>query len=319
VPERTAAVGIDVGGTKIAAGLVAADGGVVHAVRRDTPTEPEAIDGLIAELAADLRRTAGRDDLPVGVGVAGLLDLDGVMRFAPNLPYRDHPVRARVSALLGSPVVVENDANAAAWGEYRAGAGAAARSSLVMITLGTGVGGGLVLGDAMVRGGHGMGAEFGHIIVDEGGPLCRCGNHGDLESWSSGSALGRMAREAVAAGEVPAGSPLLDGTPTGRSVTDAAHGGDAVALGILARAGFWLGVGIASLVNALDPEVVVVGGGAMHAGDLILAPARAAAAARIAGRDHRAEVPVIPARLADAAGVIGAGLLALERDGEERY
>ncbi len=248
----------------------------------------------------------------MGVGVAGLLDLDGVMRFAPNLPYRDHPVAARVSALLGCPVVVENDANAAAWGEYRAGAGAAARSSLVMITLGTGVGGGLVLGDALVRGGHGMGAEFGHIVVDEGGPLCRCGNHGDLESWSSGSALGRMAREAVAAGEVPAGSPLLDGTPTGRSVTDAAHGGDAVALGILARAGFWLGVGIASLVNTLDPEVVVVGGGAMQAGDLILGPARAAAADRIAGRAYRPGVPIVAARLADAAGVIGAGLLALE-------
>ena len=309
------AVGVDIGGTKVAAGLVGEDGAVLDYVRRETPVDVEAISVLVAELATDIQARANVEGLPVGVGAAGLIDLDGVVRYAPNLAWRDYPFRTRLTELLGGPVVVENDASAAAWGEYRAGAGTAARTTLVMLTLGTGVGGGLVVGDSLVRGANGMGAEFGHIVVNEGGPPCQCGNRGDLEALASGSALGRMAREALEAGEVPPGSPLREGPPTGKAVTIAAHDGDKTALRILETAGFWLGVGIGSLINALDPEMVVVGGGAMQAGELILGPARAAAAARIMGRGHRPVPPVVRARLADQAGLVGAGLLALERTG----
>lgn len=307
------AVGVDVGGTKIAAGLVAGDGSVVERVRHVTPADDvDALLDLIAGAARDLERAHGLQGLPVGVGAAGLIDRDGVVRYAPNIAWRDEPLRARLAERLDRPVVVENDANAAAWGEYRAGAAVHARTSLVMLTVGTGVGGGLVTENRLIRGALGLGAEFGHIVLDEGGPLCNCGNRGDLESLASGRAIGRMAAEAVAAGEAPEGTPLRNaGSLTGKAVTVAAHAGDATALHILDRAGFWLGVGIASLINALDPELVVVGGGAMEAGELLLEPARRAAAERIMGKGHRPTPPIVRAALGDQAGLVGAALLAL--------
>jgi glucokinase len=309
------AVGVDVGGTKLAAGLVAQDGSVIDHVRHQTPAgETDELLDLIVDTARELAKRRGADRLPVGVGAAGLIDLDGVARYAPNIAWRDEPLRARLIERLDGPVVVENDANAAAWGEYRAGAGVDARTSLLMLTVGTGVGGGLVLDDRLIRGADGLAAEFGHIVLDEGGPLCNCGNRGDLESLASGRAIERMAAEAVAAGEAEEGSPLWGaGSLTGKAVTIAAHDGDATARGILERAGFWLGVGIASLVNALDPELVVLGGGAMQAGDLLLKPARRAAAQRVIARGHRTVPPIVRAGLADQAGIVGAALLALEQ------
>ncbi len=309
------AVGVDVGGTKLAAGLVAADGSVVERVRRDTPAdERDAIVPLIAEVARDLVDRHGLSRVPVGVGAAGLVDRDGTVRFAPNIAWVDYPLRAELQALLDGPVTVDNDANVAAWGEYRAGAGTAAGDSLVMLTLGTGVGGGLVLEGALMRGANGLAAEFGHVIVDEGGPRCSCGNRGCLEPLASGTAIGRIARVGLADGSAPAGSTLR-AVPrdevTGKSVTVAAHAGDAYAASVLATAGFWLGVGISSLVDALDPALVVVGGGAIQAGELLLEPARAAAAERILGRRHRTVAPIVRAQLADDAGLVGAALLAL--------
>ncbi len=308
------AVGVDVGGTKMLAGLVAGDGRVLRRIRRDTPVhDPDGIVRLVADVVEELRAEPTASGAPVGVGAAGMVDLRGVMRYAPNLDWRDFPLRAGLVRLLGDDVWVENDANVAAWGEFRAGAGVDARSSMLMITVGTGVGSGLVLGGQLVRGRNGLATEFGHIIVAEGARRCGCGNRGCLEAMASGTAIGRSAQEALDAGEVPADSLLRrSGTPSGKSVTLAAHAGDAFAEEVLARCGFWLGVGVASLVAGLDPEIVVVGGGAIEAGERLLQPARRAYAPRVMGHDHRDLPAVVEARLGDDAGFTGAALLALD-------
>jgi glucokinase len=313
VPTDTGpTIGLDVGGTKIIAAVVS--GGRILSRRViETPAEgarrTAAMVELVRELCAehDLARTT------VGVGAAGLVDLDGAMRFAPNLDWRDYPLQSVLADELGFPVRVENDANAAAWAEYVVGAGREARVGAVMVTLGTGVGGGLVMDGRLMRGAHGVAAEFGHIIVAEGGAPCPCGNRGCLEAYASGSAIGRAARDAVAAGALPDGSPLYAVERiTGADVSAAADGGDAGALGILAEAGRWLGAGIASLVNSLDPEVVIIGGGVSEAGAPLLEPAVVAYHDRIIAREHRDIPPVVRAHLGDDAGVIGAALLGME-------
>lgn len=315
-----AAVGIDLGGTKIGAGLVAADGTLLTRARRETPAEDgDAIMAEIVDLARALSRGDGPGGVPLGVGAAGMVNADGAVVYAPNLALRRRAVRQQLSDELGVPVIVANDANVAAWGEFRAGAARDVDGSIVMLTLGTGVGGGLVVHDRLSLGTHGMGAEFGHIIVREGGAQCPCGNRGCLEAYASGTAIGRDAQQRRDAGKVPRSSALYDTQVcTGKSVTIAARAGDEVAIDVLASGGFWLGVGIASLVNAFDPAVVVIGGGAMQAGELLLGPARLASRERVLGHADREEVPIIPALLGDDAGVIGAALLALDESPAER-
>ena len=309
------AVGIDVGGTKLAAGLVAADGSVLDRVRHETPRDDAGrLADLIATVAGDLRSRHGVPGAPIGVGVAALIDRQGVVKFAPNLPLQDFDIGKEMASRIAGPVTIDNDANVAAWGEYRLGAGRRARNSMVMLTVGTGVGGGLVLADGLVRGAHGMAGELGHIAVLEGGPLCPCGARVCLEAFASGTAIARMAREAQASGALDAAGPLATLPPeqiTGKAVTVAAHAGDDQAVEILATAGRWLGVGIASLVAAFDPEVVVLGGGAMQAGALLLEPARRAAQDRLLGGGHRELPPIVAAGLGDEAGLVGAALLAL--------
>lgn len=331
-------IGVDVGGTKLAAGLVTAAGGVRYRARRETPGEPEAIIAGILSVVAEIEGRHAVGGLPVGVGIAGIVDRCGVVRYAPNLSLVDRPVldelrkglsragevgQAAVGVPRGEPgrgdpgwgprvVTIDNDATVAAWGEYRVGAGADAASSLLMLTVGTGVGGGLVLDGRLVRGAHGFAAEFGHIVIDEGGPRCACGNRGCLEALASGTAIGRFAEEALAAGVAPPDSALHRlAEITGKAVTVAAQAGDRFATELLARCGFWLGVGLASLVNALDPEIVVVGGGVIQAGELLLEPARAAMVDRLIGAGHRPVPPVVSAQLGDDAGLTGAALLAL--------
>lgn len=309
-----AAVGIDVGGTKIAAGVVDAEGVVLSRLRAVTPPEGgDAVTDAITEVARELWREAGAR-LPVGVGAAGIVDRRGWVRYSPNIAgWRDVPLAERLRAALDAPVTVDNDANVAAWGEHRAGAGREAAGTMLMLTVGTGIGGGLIQDGRLVRGASGMAAEFGHVVVSEGGPTCGCGNRGCLEALASGTAIGRAACEALDAGGV---SELRrEDLPTGKTVTAAAERGDPLAREVLARCGFWLGVGIASLVNALDPDIVVVGGGAMQAGELLLGPAREAYRDRLLGRAHRAEAPVVAAQLGDDAGVVGAALLALHDPG----
>jgi glucokinase len=304
------AIGLDVGGTNIRVALVDAAGHIHVQRRADTPVDGDRRTVVLIELVRALREEFGLDRTTVGVGAAGLIDLDGAMRYAPNLDWRDYPLQSILSEELQLPVRVENDASAAAWAEYVIGAGHDAAGGAAMVTVGTGVGGGLVMDGRLVRGAYGLAAEFGHIILAEGGPQCPCGNRGCLEALASGTAIGRSAREAVAERSLPEGSRLYEhANISGADVTALAREGDAGACVILAQAGRWLGVGMASLVNSLDPEIMIVGGGVVDAGDLLLEPAIAAYHERVVAHAHRVVAPVVRARLGDDAGVIGAALL----------
>jgi glucokinase len=231
--------------------------------------------------------------------------------FAPNLPgWRNTPLRAQVSERLGSDVVIENDANAAAWGEFRFGAAHDA-DDLLLVTVGTGVGGGLVLDGEVYRGANGVGAEIGHMRVVPNGILCGCGKHGCFEQYASGSALVREVRATASSGAMHtrqllelAGGDLTK--ITGPLVTEAARAGDPFAVHQLAELGRWLGEGIASLTEILDPEVVVVGGGVSEAGELLLGPVREAFAGQLVGRGFRPIPEVRRAKLGNHAGMIGA-------------
>lgn len=311
VPE---AVGVDVGGTKVAALLVDTAGEVLDRTERATPRGDD-LEGSVATVVAAARDVRSDHVAAVGIGAAGLVDFAaGAIRFAPNNAWRETPLRDRVSEALGLPCLLDNDANAAAWAEYRFGAGRGTRE-LLCVTVGTGIGGGIVAGGRLLRGARGFGAEIGHTIVEPGGPRCGCGNEGCWEQVASGLAIQRLGREAARREPGSKLAALAGGDPervTGRMVTEAARSGDPVAVGILAEVGRRLGEGIAGLVNILDPEVVVVGGGASEAGDLLLEPARAACRGAVEGRGHRPEVPILAAELGNDAGAIGAATLALE-------
>lgn len=317
-------VGIDIGGTKIAASAVDPSGLIVHRARRETPAQDvDQICAAAAELVVELSGLAGAGGdtvAAVGVACAGFIDAAGeVVLFAPNLAWRDEPLRDRLETLVGLPVVLENDANAAAWGEFRFGAAAGVDSAL-MVTLGTGVGGGIITDGRLLRGASGIAAEVGHLRVVPDGHRCGCGNRGCWEQYASGSALVREAREMVKAGSPHAAglAERCNGTPKkleGHMVTSAAQEGDQAAIELLEDLGHWVGEGVASLVAVLDPAVVVVGGGVSAAGDLVLGPARVAFARQLTGRGHRSVTPIVPAVLGNDAGMIGAAELARERRG----
>jgi glucokinase len=309
---RRAAIGLDVGGTKVAGLLVDEDGEVIARGSAETPaTDAEATMKTLFQVAEELRSSG--QPVAVGIGAAGMVDFaTGTMRWAPNLAWREVPIRDRVSEHMGLPCVVDNDANAAAWGECRFGAARGFRHVL-MVTVGTGIGGGIVADGALYRGAHGFAAEIGHVIVEPGGPQCGCGNRGCWEQVASGQALDRLGRLAVEARPDSAVAALAgDDEVTGHHVAEAAMQGDPVATEILAQVGRRLGEGIAGLVNTLDPEAVVVGGGVAEVGDLLLGPARAAFSATVEAPDYRPEVPLLPAVLGNDAGSIGAAALALE-------
>ncbi|GGK69386.1 ROK family glucokinase [Ornithinimicrobium pekingense] len=314
-------VGVDVGGTRIKAGLVDDRGRVVHATRHDTPdrtTLPrvveDAVVGAVTELMAR-PEAQERGVVGVGIGAAGFVAADrGTVVFAPHLSWRDEPLQEKVSARLGVHVVVDNDANAAAWAEHRFGA-ARGESHLLLVTLGTGIGGAVLVDGELQRGRHGLAGEFGHMTVVPEGRRCECGNRGCWEQYASGAVLRRDALELLDAGSTFATALLrrCDGRPElieGEDVTRAAREGDPVAVELVAEVGRWLGVGLANLVAALDPGTVVVGGGASEAGDLLLAPAREALARHLAGRGHRPVPQVRAAALGVGAGLVGAADLA---------
>ena len=308
------ACGIDVGGTKIAGGVVDEHGTILEELRVESPaTDVAAIEQAIESLVTQLR--SRHEIAAVGVGAAGYIDkARAVVMFAPNLAWRDLDLKADLEAKLDLPVVVENDANAAAWGEFQFGAGHDV-DDLLLVTVGTGVGGGVVLDGNLYRGAFGVGAEIGHMRVVPDGILCGCGNYGCLEMYASGSALVRDVRAAARAGSLLA-ADLVDragGDPaaiTGPLVTEAARAGDPFAIEHLATLGRWLGEGIASLTAVLDPAVVVVGGGVSAADDLLLDPTRRAFAAQLTGRGHRPMLDIRRARLGNRAGLIGAADLA---------
>lgn len=306
-------IGVDVGGTKIAGGVLDERGTILEEARVESPAQDtEAIEQAIAALVTGLR---GRHDvIGVGVGAAGFIDARRAkVMFAPNLAWRDVDLKAELEEHIDVPVVVENDANAAAWGEFRFGAASDA-DDLLLVTVGTGVGGGIVLDGQLVRGTFGVAAEIGHLRMVPGGLLCGCGNLGCLEQYASGSALVRDAR--AAASEPGVVTLLLDmagGDPariTGPMVTEAARAGDRLALDQFATMGRWLGEGIASLAAVLDPGVVVLGGGVSAAGDILLDPVRAAYAANLTGGDKRPHAEIRLATLGNKAGMMGAADLA---------
>jgi glucokinase len=310
----TLACGVDVGGTKIAAGVIDEDGSIVEELRVVSPaTSAEAIEDAIAGLVTEL--SSRHDISAVGVGAAGYIDkARAVVMFAPNIAWRNVDLKTELEKRVDLPVVIENDANSAAWGEFRYGAGHDV-DDLLLVTVGTGVGGGVVLDGEVYRGAFGVGAEIGHMRVVPGGILCGCGNHGCFEQYASGNALVREARASAGGGSLLARNvlDLAGGDPdkiTGPLITEAARGGDPFAIEQLTELGRWLGEGIASLTAILDPAVVVIGGGVSEAGELLLGPTRRAFAAQLTGRGHRPSLEIRKARLGNRAGLIGAADLA---------
>ncbi len=307
-------VGVDVGGTKVAAGVVDEDGTLVVRRRRSSAAqETGATERVIAELVSELAESY--PVTAVGVGAPGLVDeTRKVVRFAPNLSWRDVPLAAQLTELTGLPVVVENDANAAAWAEYRFGA-ARDLEEVVVVTVGTGIGGGLVLGGQLHRGRFGLAGEIGHLVLESGGRACGCGRRGCWEQYASGNALLRAARTRAAEDRV--GAQLLlslgDGTPegvSGKDITRAAVGGDPVALAAFSEIGLWLGRGMAELSAVLDPGCFVVGGGVSEAGELLLGPARDAFRSYLVGAGIRPFPEIVAAQLGNDAGLVGAADLA---------
>ena len=307
-------IGVDVGGTKIAAGVVDPEGKLLEKVRVETPaTTAQAVErGIVAAVRQLMER---HQVASVGLAVAGFVDEHrSTLRFAPNLPMVERPLRTIVGEQVGLPVVVENDANAAAWGEYRFGGGRG-NHDVVLITVGTGLGGGVVLKGQLLRGAFGTAGEFGHVRMVPGGLPCGCGNHGCWEQYTSGSALIREARFLARTRPEEVGGllALAGGDPegiTGSMITSAAQHGDATARDLLADVGRWLGEGIADLANVLDPAAVVVGGGVSEAGDLLLEPARVAYAAMLSAGAHRPHLQIVAAELGNDAGLLGAADLA---------
>jgi len=309
-------VGVDIGGTKVAAGVVDREGRVLEETRRETPDRsksPLVVEDTIVDAVEDL---ASRHEIyAVGVGAAGFVDATrSSVLFAPHLSWRNEPLRDALSRRLRLPVVVENDANAAVWAEWRFGA-AQDETHLVCVNLGTGIGGALLVNGALQRGRFGVAGEFGHMQVVPGGRRCECGNRGCWEQYASGNALVREARE-LAAADSPVAQRWLElaggevGRITGPLITQLAQEGDASAVELIGEIGTWLGTGIANLAAAFDPGTFVIGGGLSDSDELLLAPARDAFRHQLTGRRFRPEAVIVKARLGNTAGLVGAADLA---------
>jgi glucokinase len=312
----TLTIGVDVGGTKVAGGVVDEHGNVVASNRRDTPAEDHAgTRDTIVEVAAELARQYP-EAIAIGIGAAAWIDAAGsTVLFAPNLAWRDEPLRDYVTKAVGLPTVLENDANVAAWAEFRFGAARDADDSMVMITVGTGIGGGIVLNGSLWRGANGIAGELGHIQSVPDGHPCGCGRLGCLEQYASGKALLRFGR--AGARQEPDRARLLlelaGGDPnaiTGQQVTKAAQEGDEVARDAFTQIGYWLGVAMADLAQIFDPQVLVVGGGVIEAGDLLMGPTERTYRDQLAQRGRFPVAELKAAETGNTAGVVGAADLA---------
>ncbi len=290
-------IGVDVGGTKILAGLVARDGTVVG--HREYPTPIENEDALLDGLEAAVREFLDETVVAVGFGIPSQIDQrHGIALGSVNIPLRGVPFRQQMADRLGLPIGIDNDANAAAIAEWKAGAGRGT-TDMIMLTLGTGVGGGLILGGKPYRGWFGAGAEIGHMVIVHDGLPCRCGGRGHLESYTSGKAADELAAEAF--------GPAADAHRLARLARE----GDPLAIRILTGIGEHLGSGIASLVNIFNPELIVVGGGFAAAGDFLFEPAQAVADREVLV-SVRDSYRIVRAELGTSAGMIGAGMVAFE-------
>ncbi|MDT4918145.1 MAG: glucokinase [Pseudonocardiales bacterium] len=309
----TLAIGVDIGGSKVAAGVVDDGGLVIDQERRDTPGDDVTrTEEVIVEVVTAL---AGRHEVTaVGIGAAGWIANDhATVLYAPHLAWRNEPLRAALAGRIPLPLIIENDANSAAWAEYRFGA-ARGEKVVVCVTLGTGIGGGLVIDGEVYRGAFGVGCEYGHMTVVPDGRRCACGNRGCWEMYASGRALARDAQELAADSPVAAAGMIqLAGSVaelTGPVVTAAAQAGDAAATSICTTMGRWLGRGLANLAATLDPSMFVIGGGVSVAGEILLGPARAEFEHTLTGRGFRPAAKVALAALGPEAGLVGAADLA---------
>lgn len=303
------AVGIDIGGTKIAGALVDESGRIVREARVPTPETygDDIVDAVVA-LVSEL--TDGAEAIGVGVAAAGFIDADQAnIVYSPNIGWRNEPLKSKLEAKITLPVILENDANAAGWAEFKFGAGRGTKN-MTMLTIGTGVGGAVIADSRLLRGGFGIGGELGHIRIVPDGLLCGCGAHGCIEQYGSGTALLKSARQLADAG-TDEGATLRklrdrDGELSGDQVYEAILQADPGALRLLRELGQWLGETVASLTAVLDPEVVVIGGGVSAAGDLLLDPIRKAYLENLPARGFRPELSVKAAEFVNDAGVIGA-------------
>ena len=308
--EQDLTLGIDLGGTKMALAHVDATGVITEFISMPRPATAGAMDIIAVEAAASMltRRVKA-----IGIGAAGLVKSDeGVLVWGPNVEGREVRFREVFEEELGVPTVVDNDANLSGLAEFRLGAARGYRHVCV-ITLGTGIGGSWIINGEPYRG-RSFAGEIGHMAVDVGGPRCTCGQRGCWETFASGRRLDQMARDLAAANPDGLVAKLADGvTPMGPHLTRAAMEGDSDAAESLAEMAWWLGLGIAGLVAAFDPEVVVIGGGVSRAGEIFLDETRRAFKGSLEGADHREPTPIVCAALGEDAGVIGAGLYARER------
>lgn len=309
------AIGIDVGGTKVLGGIVDADGKILASERRDTPAEGGA---ALIDVMADVTRVLLKDakEAPVGISIAGFISADRKTMYAnPNIRnFNDIQLERELSSRVDANFAIENDANCAAWAEFKFGAG---RNTdvLVMLTVGTGVGGGIVINGEILRGHFGIGAEVGHMRVMPQGELCGCGQRGCFEAYASGTALVRYGKSAMRQRPSEAAA-LLERTGgniealKGSDITAAAQSGDPLAIELFAHLGTWLGEGIASINALIDPQLVVIGGGVVDAGELLLAPTRAAFMKAFPSSDMRPVATIVAAEFVNNAGLVGAADLA---------
>lgn len=301
-------IGVDLGATNVRVAVVDRTGGIRAELRDHTGEDGSEVVPTTTALVRKLR-----DEFPgvsaIGVGAAGLVDRDGDVQYAPNIPaFRRTPLREALQRAIGLPVVVDNDANAAAWGEIVHGAAHGALYAL-MVTLGSGIGGGIIARGRIIRGAHGFAAEIGHFQIDPDGPMCACGERGHWEAFASGHALGRMGRAWAAAGRAPGVVARAGGDPdavTGVHVGDSAQAGEPDGRALLDEYAELVAVGLAGLANILDPERIVISGGLVELGDTLLRPVRDAFERRIEGAEYRPRIDIVPAALGEHAGVIGA-------------
>ena len=308
------AIGVDIGGTKVLAVLL--EGGrVVAETLVPTPTAGDEVLEVVTLAVGSLAPGGDRGVLrAIGVGAPGLVDATGTLRFAPNLlGGMGLAIQAGLEARFPGVVVrAGNDATCAAWAERTLGA-ARGRDDMVMVTLGTGIGGGIVAGGRLLLGANGFAGEIGHMVVDPHGPRCPCGKRGCWERFGSGSGLGRLGREAAQAGQAKRVAELAGGDPEavrGEHVTAAAAEGDEEAVAVMAQFGWWLALGLANLANVFDVQCFVLGGGLVSAGDVLFDPVRTAFAELVEAVQYRPPIEIIPAELGERAGAIGAALLA---------
>jgi len=313
-PDPGLLAGVDVGGTKVLGVALRPDdpSTVLAEARVPTPDTETGLLDAMAEVVRQLDAQAGDRVSAVGVGIAGLVDRTGRLRVSPNLPgQRNVDVGVELDRRLDLPIRVDNDATCAAWGEHLAGAARGAEDAL-LVALGTGIGAGIIADGELVRGAHGFGGEAGHVVVDPRGPRCPCGRRGCWERFASGSGLGWLGRQAAEAGQFPRGVELAGGVADnvrGEHVTQAAREGDDDAVEVMREFAAWVALGVGNLVTLLDCSLVVIGGGLVEAGEVLLAPVRAAYRHQVMAPEEREDVRIVSAELGERAGAIGAALL----------